>query len=85
MLLWANSALLLLSTPAAHAAAHQAANAAAQAAGGSVDRVFRFTDRGMMIGAAFLSALSFMLWVLWSFWRESRRERAGRRGKSLRL
>lgn len=77
----ANLPALLLGAPVAHAAAHVAAHAAS----GDVDRVFRFTDRGMMIGAAFLLALSFMLWVLWSFWREGRRERAGRGGKSLRL
>ncbi|HEV2136390.1 MAG TPA: hypothetical protein VGR47_19360 [Terracidiphilus sp.] len=85
MFLWANSAALLLSAPAAHTAAHAAANAAAQASSGDVDRVFRFSDRGMMIGAAFLLALSFMFWVLWSFWREGRRERAGRGRRSLRL
>jgi hypothetical protein len=55
--------------PVAHAVSH----AAVHTATGDVGRIFHFADHGVVIGAIFLLALSFMFWVLWNFWRDSHR------------
>jgi heme/copper-type cytochrome/quinol oxidase subunit 2 len=81
MALFTLPAALLLGAAVAHPAAH----AAVPAATGDMDRIFHFTDRGLVLGTVFLLALSFMFWVLWSFWRESRRGRTASVHKSLRF